>query len=242
MNETSDSPPAAFPTTQWTQIIEVIQQGGGESAQAALNEFCGRYRPAICNFCQRRGLNREDAEDCTQRFLSSQLLERARGSKGILLKASRNHSSRFRAFLATALLCFLKDDYKSRQSAKSGGKVRHVPLHESEAGVRVDGHEVPDSFGREFDRVFALEIIQRATERSRHSQHLLAHLKGEITQEEAARQLDMSEDAFKQAFFRFRKKLAKDLWDEVSKLAGPRKEDIQDEIRYLLSLFAEAEA
>ena len=43
----------------------------------------------------------------------------------------------------------------------------------------------------------------------------------------------------KQAFHRFRERLARDLWEEVGKLVGPDEADIRAEIAYLMSLFAE---
>jgi len=97
-------------------------------------------------------------------------------------------------------------------------------------------------FGREFDRAFALEIIQRAAVQSRHSQSLMAHLRGEVSQKAAAESLSISEGAFKLAYHRFRKRLAEHLREEVGKLAGPDENEIQAEILHLMSLFTEPTA
>jgi hypothetical protein len=44
----------SFPTTQWPLIVNAIQKGNHAAAEAALNRFCEKYRPAIVNFFPRR--------------------------------------------------------------------------------------------------------------------------------------------------------------------------------------------
>ena len=106
----------------------------------------------------------------------------------------------------------------------------------------ISGLETFEQFGHDFDQVFALEILRKAAQRSKHSDYLENHLRGQISQREAAQALGISENAFKAAFSRFRERLACDLWDEVAKLVGPDEMDIRAEIRYLMSLFAESPA
>jgi hypothetical protein len=96
-----------------------------------------------------------------------------------------------------------------------------------------------ETFGRDFDRELALEIIRKAAAHSRHSKYHEAHLRGEMTQAEAARELGMKENAFKVAHHRFRERLSRDIWAEVSKLVGPDEAEVRAEIAYLMSLFAE---
>lgn len=231
-----------FPTTEWTQIISVIQHGERQSAWPALAEFCERYRPAIRNFFRRRGCSPEQAEDFTQDFFASRILERWDSRNGFLHAAHRNEDSRFRSYLSHVLWRFLQDRWKSLNTQKAGGGIAHLPLEKLEESGCGPGVETYESFGRQFDRVFAVEVIRRATERSRHSQCLEAHLRGAISQQEAARQLGISVGAFKQSYHRFRERLAKDLWEEISKLVGPDQGEIRAEISYLMSLFAESAA
>ena len=94
----------------------------------------------------------------------------------------------------------------------------------------------------ECDRIFAVEIIQRAAERSPHSKYLVAHLKGEVSQKDAGKELGLSEEAFKAAYNRFKDRVALNLRDEVSKLVGPDEKEIRAEIEYLIRLFGEGPA
>ena len=99
------------------------------------------------------------------------------------------------------------------------------------------------TFGRDLDRELALEIIRNAAARSRHSKHHEAHLRGEMTQAEAARELGMKERAFKAAHHRFRERLSRDIWEEVSKLVGPdQAESSFGNTGYLMSLCLQMES
>lgn len=230
----------SFPTTQWTQLIGVIQNGDHQTAWPALADFCARYRPAICNFFRQRGCAPEQAEDFTQDFFASRILEKWEDRDGFLHVAHKSEGGHFRSFLCHVLWRFLQDKWKTANSRKAGGGATHIPLDGLECWKRLSDLETYESFGREFDRVFALEVIRRAAQRSKHSKYLEAHLRGEISQQEAARELGISENAFKQSYCRFRERLAKDLWEEVSKLVGPDHGETRAEISYLMSLFAES--
>ena len=239
MNESlATSSSSSFPSTQWTQIISVIQTRDSESAWPALVEFCERYRPAILRFFLRRGVSPEHAEDYTQTFFQKRIIERWDGRDSFLHTIARNEGQRFRSFLCHVLWCFLKDQWKSEMSQKAGRGVTHVPLEDFMKIGDAPDEEAFKCVGREFDRAFALEILRKAAERSRHSTFLLTHLRGEMSQKEAAQEMGVSEGAFKQAYHRFRERLARDLWDEVSKLAGPDEKEIRSEIEYLMGLFS----
>jgi DNA-directed RNA polymerase specialized sigma24 family protein len=241
-NQKATTSSSCFPTTQWTQVIGVIQKGDSEAAWSALVEFCERYRSAIHNFFRRRGYSHEEAEDHTQTFFASRILEPWNKRGGFLHKAQRNEQTRFRSFLCHILWRFLQDEWKKQTSVRAGRGASHVPLDGLELADGPSKGDVFRKFGREFDRVFAMEILRKAAERSRHSKYLLAHLRGEISQAEAAQQLGLTANAFKQAYHRFRLRLARDLWEEVGKLAGPDEREIRAEIAYLMSLFDESDA
>jgi RNA polymerase sigma factor (sigma-70 family) len=230
---------SCFPATQWTQVINVIQEGNEAAAWAALAQFCEQYRPAIYNFFRRRGSSHEEAEDYTQAFFSGRIVEHWEKRDGFLQTAQRGGTTRFRSFLCHVLWRFLQDEWKKRSSIRAGGGVKHVPLDELELACDGAEGEAFKRFGREFDQTFAREILCRSAERSRHSSHLLAHLRGEITQEEAAQQLGLTANAFKQAYHRFRQRLAADLREEVRNLVGPDQQEVRAEIEYLMSLFME---
>jgi DNA-directed RNA polymerase specialized sigma24 family protein len=238
MSNANDSCSEAFPTTQWTQIIAVMQHGTEAAARQALEAFCEQYRPAIHSFFLRRGCTPENAGDYTQDFFVTRILVPWDERNGFLHQARRSEQGRFRSFLCWMLWNFLRDQFK-KGGLRGGARIMHIPLEDwlpFEAGA--DEKDFA-RFGREFDRIFALEIIRKATDQSRHSHYLMAHLRGEMTQAAAAESLGITEGAFKLAYFRFRKRLAKNLWEEVGKLAGPNEADIRAEIQHLMSLFAE---
>jgi RNA polymerase sigma-70 factor (ECF subfamily) len=231
-----------YPTTQWTQVIAVIQKGDDVAVEGAINDFCGSYRMAVYHFFRRQGCSHETAEDYCQEFFITRILEPLACRQGFLLTAERREERRFRSFLCHVLWRFIQDKWKEQRRARSGGGVPHVPLEEVMDFDIGGGDEVFRRFGCRFDREFAWQIIQRAANRSPHSSYLLAHLKGEMPQRDAAAQLGLAAGAFKIAYHRFRERIARDLWDEVARLVGPDEGEIRAEIRYLMSLFQEPSA
>ncbi len=231
-----------FPETQWTEVIGAIQGGDGGAAWVGLTSFCEQYRSAICGFFRRHGCGPEQAEDLTQDFFAGRIMEQWQERNGFLHALRRGECVRFRSFLCHVLWRFLQDKWKENNAQRAGGGATHIPLDCLETAGSGLPLETPEDFGREFDRAFALEMIRNAARCSKHSKYLEAHLRGELSQQQAAAQLGISENAFKQSYCRFRERLAFNLWAEVSKLAGPDEADIRAEIRYLMSLFAEAAA
>ncbi len=88
-------PPGSL-TTLWTQIIFVIQTGGEEAANRALEQFCQQYRPIIHGFFRQKGCRHEQAEDYTQDFFASRIITRLKG--GFLSKPNPE-KGKFRFFL-----------------------------------------------------------------------------------------------------------------------------------------------
>ena len=226
----------AFPTTAWTQVLHVIQGGDRQAAEAALSTFCECYLPAVRNFFLRRGVAPHDAEDCAQEFFRSRILKGWEQREGFLHTAQRAGQGKFRSFLCHVLWRFLQDKWKAERTARSGGGLSHVPLDGLDLAEDAGG-EAFAAFGRAFDREFARQIIQKAAERSEHAKYLQAHLRGQLSQAEAARELGLSENAFRQAYHRFRERLGDALWAEVAAVVGPDPKEIQGEIEYLMSLF-----
>lgn len=237
----SEQPPSFvyFPTTPWTGILTEIQKGDSQAATAALNEFCLRYRPAICRFFHRHGCNEEQSDDLSQEFFRSRILKCWDQRQGLLFVAERRGEKKFRKFLCHALWWFLKDERKRQRNRRSGGGAFHLPLEEAAAASELTDEEAFTRFGRDFDREFAVEIIQRAAERTRFPKCHLAVLRREMPQEEAARRLGISVNAFKQAHLRFRRALRLDLKREVADLGASDEKEVRAELSYLLSLFCE---
>ena len=237
---------SCFPTTQWSQIIEVIQNGEGPAAEAALNEFCQRYRQAIYSFFRRCGNNHDQAEDLTQGFFHKRILNGWEDRKGLLYSVERDGGRNFRAFLATSLKHFRTEQWRVENSIKAGGGIRHEPLTSSESVVAAAPEAANREFGREFDRSFATAAIINAANRATRSHTYLNYFLRkeqsgeEVAQAEAARELDMSVGAFRRGYHAFRARLKDELWHEVAQYAGPNKPDIEAEMTHLISLFPDS--
>ena len=235
-----EPPKDCFPTTQWTALLDVVQQGDSAAAFAALDSFCLRYRPAVRNFFVRRGVDPHQAEEYTQNFFLLRILKPWEERNGFLHKAERRELGKFRSFLCHVLWQHLQDEWRRRSAVTTGGQAEKISLDNPETPVDVICGASYEAFGRDFDRELALEIIQKAAERSRHSRYHLAHLRGEMSQAKAATELGILENAFKVAHHRFRERLFRDVWDEVSSLVGPDEAEVRTEIGYLMSLFVGA--
>jgi RNA polymerase sigma factor (sigma-70 family) len=239
VNKQNAAASGCFPTTQWTMILEAIQKRDEATARNALNVFCERYRPAIYNFFLRKGLEEHRANDYTQAFFTSRVLERWDSRDSFLHVAERREAAKFRSFLCAVLWQFLIDEIRKEKSQKAGGHAIHISLSDMESGIEIKDGELYEDFGRDFDHAFATEIIHKIISQLRHSKHHEACLRGKMSQAQAAQALGMTENSFKQAHFRFRKRLSQEIREEVGKLVAADEAEIDAEIRYLMSLFAE---
>ncbi|HEY3857873.1 MAG TPA: hypothetical protein VGO67_26100 [Verrucomicrobiae bacterium] len=153
-----------------------------------------------------------------------------------LYAAVRREGRKFRCFLANVLWWFYNEELRKDYGVTAGGKASHVPLEDLTLPGAKGQPMTLEDFGREIDYLCAIEVIQRVASHSKYSKHLVAHLKGEISQREAAEALGIAEGAFRQQYHRFRRRLAEELAVEVRKLVGPDEKDIMAEISYFLSL------
>lgn len=355
MSELPEKKSFGYPTTQWTDLIDVIQKGGDEDAFAALGELFEQYRPAIRAFFAR--FHQTRADDLTSAFfencvivpwnrrhgclsplytvedirrvemLSQALRERrrplteylwgilgdttrvmlksegvsGRGMEdlrtkfaadfnaiiqgpsifepnrfadvglslesrnligrqgtghweiwlnrslladafpgqltrgiGFLYLVERQEQRKFRTFLAHTMWWFVRDMTKTE--LKGGVGSLHAPASLDELGEA--GFEAPDfsheEFGRLLDEEFAQRMFALATSQIKHSTQFEAHLRGKITQKQGAEELGLSENAFRQGYMRFRRRLSEALHEEVTKLVGPNEEEVRLELGYLV--------
>lgn len=221
-------------TTQWTQVIEVIQNDTSEAAERALNEFCKQYRPVILGFFGQRGWNPEQAEDLAHDFFDQRIISRIDGRTGFLHRARRGETGSFRRFLASVLWDFHKDALKKMLAQKAGGGAVHVPIGEMEFSRL--GQTPPDEVLHQTDLALARKVLDDAAGESTRSTVLLDFLREKITVKQGATSLDVSEGAFKVAVHRLLERLRGKLRAEVAKLVGPDEKDITGELDYLLKL------
>ena len=231
---------AAFTTTQWSVVLEA--QGESPAAQEALEKLCRTYWRPIFAFLRREGRPAAEAEDITQGFFA-QLLERRS------LDAVRKEKGRLRSYLLGALKYFLADEQRRAMAIKRGSGLRPIPLEELRADERIE-IEPSDPMTAEmiYERRWALTVLERVLSRLKeeylaaHNAALFDSLKqllpdepGSPSQAEIATQLGMTENAVRQAFYRFRQRYQSILREEIAHtVATPA--DIEDELRHLIAV------
>jgi len=230
----------AFATTHWSVVLTA--QGESPAAHEALEKLCRIYWRPIYSFVRRQGIRPEEAEDLTQGFFA-QLLERRS------LSAVRKEKGRLRSFLLGALKYFLADEQRRAMAFKRGKGQRLIPLE----GLRADEWiemEPADPVTAEmiYERRWASTVLEQVLSRLKDEYHtagnaalfdslkqLLPDEPGAPSQAEIAAQLGMTENALRQAFYRFRQRYQSLLREEIAHtVATPS--DIEDELRHLIAV------
>ena len=206
--------------------------------------LCRDYWYPLYAYVRRRGHFPEDAQDLTQEFFARLLatgsVERAHPKKG-----------RFRSFLLSAMNHFLADEWDRARAQKRGGGAPPVPLQLDTAETRY-GHEPADPATPEriFERRWGLTLLEKVLNQLRAEYErngkaeqfslLTPCLLGERTAQpyaELARTLDVAEGTVKAGVHRLRQRYRELLRGEIAQtVANPQ--DIDDELRYLLSVIA----
>src|SRR5438093_4742661 len=193
-------------------------------------------------FLRRQGIGAVEAQDITQ-GLFAQLLERKS------LDAVRKEKGRLRSYLLGALKYFVADEQRRAMAIKRGKGQRLIPLEELRADERVD-MEPPDPMTAEmiYERRWALTVLERVLSRLKDEylaagnailfdalKQLLPDEPGSPSQAEIAARLGMTENASRQAFYRFRQRYQSILREEIANtVATPV--DIEDELRHLIAV------
>ncbi len=235
-----DTRPAAFVTTQWSVVLTA--QGDSSAAQEALEKLCRTYWWPLYGFVRRQGYTPEEAQDLTQGFFAM-LLERRD------LDAVRREKGRLRSYLLTSLKNFLGKAHRRAMTLKRGGGRPLVALEELLARERAD-LEPADilSADRIYERRWALTLLEQVLARLGEEyrlagsatlfeqlKQLLADELGRPSQAEIARELSMSENAVKQAFYRLRQRYRLLLRDEIAHtVAVPG--DVEEELRHFIAV------
>ena len=231
---------AVFATTHWSVVLEA--QGESPAAQDALEELCRTYWRPVYAFLRRQGVGPEEAEDITQGFFA-QLLERRKFS------SLRKEKGRLRSFLLGALKYFLADEQRRAMAIKRGKGQRLIPLEQ----LRVDEPiemEPSDPVTAEmiYERRWALTVLENVLSRLKDEyqttgnaalfdslKQLLPDEPGSPSQADIAARLGMTENAIRQAFYRFRQRYQSLLREEIAHtVATPG--DIEDELHHLIAV------
>jgi RNA polymerase sigma factor (sigma-70 family) len=232
--------PMAFTTTHWSMVLEA--QGESSAAKDALEQLCRTYWRPIYGFVRRQGASAEDAEDLTQGFFAL-LLERKD------LNTVRKEKGRLRSYLLTSVKHFLADEARRALAVKRGKGQRLIPIDDIREGERTDINQT-DRFTADqiFERRWAFTVLEQVMIRLREEyrsagnvqffdqmKKMLMDEADRPSQAQVASEFDMTENAVKQAFYRFRHRYQALLREEIAHtVAMPG--DIEDELRHLLAV------
>lgn len=215
-------------------------QGESTVAQDALEKLCRTYWRPIYSFVRRQGVPPAEAEDITQGFFA-QLLERRS------FNAVRKEKGRLRSYLLGALKYFLADEQRRAMAIKRGKGQLVIPFEELQADEPT-GLADPVTSEMVYERRWALTVLEQVLSRLRdeyqaanntilfHSlKQLLPDEPGSPSQAQIAAQLGMTENAVRQAFYRFRQRYQSLLREEIAHtVATPA--DLEDELRHLIAV------
>jgi RNA polymerase sigma-70 factor (ECF subfamily) len=234
------SPAATFVTTHWSVVLSASHSDSPKAGEA-LEKLCATYWYPLYAHVRRRGHDAEAARDLTQGFFAQTL------SKGSI-KSAEPGRGRFRTFLLTALDNYLHHQHRDSHTLKRGGGTELVSWDVQYAERRFSLEPAEDSSpDREFDRRWALSILERVRTRLRNELSLASkaelfdllrpYLLGDedaVPYADIAAQLKMTVVAVKVTVHRLRKHYGELLRQEVSQtLADPA--DADQEIRHLIA-------
>jgi DNA-directed RNA polymerase specialized sigma24 family protein len=226
-----------FPNTQWTELARATLHGDG-AGRAALEALCRGYWEPVRQFILQRGWPMDEAADLTQSFFLF-LME-----KNVLHRAERE-KGRFRSFLQGVLNNFLLTERDRRRAQKRGGAMACEELDEDVAPVE-------ETAAREFDRQWALAIMQGALQKvsgecmAKRGEGFFEIIavyiggKGEVLpQEVAAEKAGLTPGNFRSEIHLWRQKLREYLRAEVRRtVAAPH--EVEEEMSYLWQLLSAA--
>jgi len=238
--QSADGGAMAFTTTHWSVVLEA--QGDSPAAQRALEILCRTYWRPLYGFVRRQGRGREEAQDLVQEFFACLLEHRN-------LETVRREKGRLRSYLLVSLKRFLASERHRAGGVKRYETGPHIPLDELSESEAAD-FELAETLSADqlYERRWALATLEqvltrleseyRATNNAVLFDRLKEFLVGEQgrpRQAEIGAELNMTENAVKQAFHRFRQRYRVLLREEIAHtVAQPG--DVEDELRHMISV------
>jgi RNA polymerase sigma factor (sigma-70 family) len=234
----------AFVTTHWSVVLSARRKDSPQSA-AALETLCRTYWYPLYAYVRRQGHSPPDAQDLTQEFFA-RLLQKD------YLKAAAREKGRFRTFLIVALKRFLANEWDRLRAQKRGGG---QPLLSLDADLAEQRYRIEPAATataeRIFERRWALTLLDHTLQRLRDEfaaagkadefdrlKSCLTAERGEISYAEIAAALSLSEGAVRVAVHRLRKRFREVFREEIAHTVSSP-EEIEGEVRYLMSVLAE---
>jgi RNA polymerase sigma-70 factor (ECF subfamily) len=234
--------PEDFAATRWT----LVQAARGDTTRArdALSELCAAYYAPVVAFLRRDGRSADEAREAAHGFFAQVLA-------GGGFAAADPARGRFRSYVLGALKHFLQHERRKAQTARRGGGVEHVALQgptDTSAGCDVADPRYP-AFDREFDRQWALAVLDRALTalaaeferlgKKSHFDQLRPWLEGDVADESqaaVAARLGLSPGAAKVAIHRLRQRFRALVKTEIAHTVRGGESEIREELHHLLSV------
>jgi RNA polymerase sigma-70 factor (ECF subfamily) len=239
------APGAVFATTRWSVVLSAQGKTSIESDQA-LEILCRTYWYPLYAYVRRRGIGPHDAQDLTQEFFARLL------HKDYLQTVDRE-KGRFRSFLIVALQRFLANEHDRAIAQKRGGGhlVLSLDAELAERRYQNEPTAAATSPDQVYERRWALTLLERAMTALRGEfaeagkTNEFNRLKSFLTAgsetpsyAEIAQQIGIREGAVRVAVHRLRKRFRELFRDEILQTVA-RPEDVEDEIRHLLTALAQ---
>lgn len=229
-------PAGLFATTHWSVVVRAKDSQSPEAA-SAMERLCRTYWYPLYVFVRRKGHGHDDACDLTQAFFARFLEKR-------YLRSVDAGLGRFRTFLLTSLTHFLSDEWDKSQAQRRGGGQRVLSLDEEAAEGRYDLEPVdsatPESiFEQRWAQTVLGVVVERLAAESEEKRFevlkgFLLDDKGDVSYDEAAKQLDLSVAAITSAIHRMRGRFRALLYEEIANTVESP-EEVEPEIRHMLA-------
>jgi RNA polymerase sigma factor (sigma-70 family) len=236
----AQSEPATFATTHWSIVLTA--QGRSPAADEALEKLCRVYWWPLYGFVRRNGYTPEEAQDLTQAFFA-RLLERRD------LATVSPQKGRLRSYLLASVKNFLSKARDRELTIKRGEGRPLISLEDLLARERADqepAHKL--SADRIYERRWALTLLEQVLTRLRSEyeaagklrlfdrlKELLTGEAGQPSQAKIAAEIQMTENAVKQAFHRLRHRYRQLLQEEIAHTVAVQ-DDVEDELRHFIAV------
>jgi RNA polymerase sigma-70 factor (ECF subfamily) len=217
-------------------------QSESPAAKEALEQLCQAYWQPLYAFARRQGLGPEDAQDSVQEFFAG-LLDRKS------LNGVRRDKGRLRSYLLVSLKHFLANERQRARGPKRYQTGAHIPLDQLIASERAES-DLAEALSADqiYEHRWALAVLEQALTALENEYYhagngiLFERLKDSLVgdqhgplQAQIAAELDMTENAVKQAFHRFRRRYRLLLRKEIGRTVV-QPGDVEDELRHLISV------
>jgi RNA polymerase sigma-70 factor (ECF subfamily) len=238
--QSADGGAMAFTTTHWSVVLEAQRES--PAAQKALEILCRTYWRPLYGFARRQGLTREEAQDVVQEFFAGLLEHRN-------LNTVRREKGRLRSYLLVSVKRFIASEHQRAAGVKRYESGLHISLDELLQSEAAD-LDLAETLSADqlYERRWALSTLEQVLTRleseyrAMNNAALFDRLKeflvgeqGRPRQAEIGAELNMTENAVKQAFHRFRQRYRMLLREEISHtVAQPG--DVEDELRHMISV------